>query len=129
MIAALLLLTAQGGAAPTGNILGEWINQHRTAIIRIDDCPSGLCGVVIWSAATARRDAARGGTAQLNGTTVMSGFVPVSQGVWRGRIFLPDRNRTLRAALALRGGELEVKGCELAELVCRKQTWSRTSSR
>ena len=63
MIAALLLLIAQGGAAPAANLRGEWINQHRTAIIRIDDCPSGLCGVVIWSAATARRDAARGGTA------------------------------------------------------------------
>ena len=129
MMAVLLLLIAQAGAAPAGNIRGEWINQHRTAIIRIDDCPSGLCGVVIWSAATARRDAARGGTPQLNGTTVMFNFVPVSQGAWRGHIFLPDRNRTLKAAIELRGGELEVKGCELAGLVCKKQTWSRISSR
>lgn len=129
MIAALLLLMAQGGAAPAANLRGEWINQHRTAIIRIDDCPSGLCGVVIWSAATAGRDAARGGTPQLNGTTVMFNFVPVSQGTWRGNIFLPDRNRTLKAAIELRGGQLEVKGCELAGLVCKKQTWSRTSPR
>lgn len=48
--------------ATSSDIRGDWINQRQTAVIRIFDCPSRLCGVVIWSAPTAQGDAARGGT-------------------------------------------------------------------
>lgn len=125
MIAAMLLMAAQANAAPA-DIRGEWINAHRTAIIRITECPSGLCGTIVWSAAKARADAARGGTATLDGVTVMQGFVPSSRSRWRGRLFLPDHNRTVRAEIQLQGhDELQVKGCELAGLACRIQRWNR----
>jgi len=126
MFAAMLLVVAQASGPPSVDIRGEWINQRRTAIIRIADCPSGLCGTVIWSAAAARSDATRGGIAELNGTTVMSGFAPSSGQRWRGKLFLPDHNRTVRGEIELRANdELRVKGCEMAGLVCRSQVWNR----
>jgi len=126
MIAAMLLLLAQANLAPTGDIRGDWINQRGTAIIRIADCPSGLCGTIVWSMAKARSDAARGGTAELNGTEVMSGFVPRPGRRWRGRLFLPDHNRTVKAEIDLHDDdELRVTGCEMAGLVCRSQRWNR----
>jgi len=67
MIAAMLLMFAQGFGSNAADIRGEWINQRSTAIVRIEDCPSGVCGTVIWSAPTARRDAAGGGIGELNG--------------------------------------------------------------
>lgn len=124
MIAAMLLLAAQV-SAPQADIRGEWLNQPATVIVRISDCPSGLCGTVVWSAASAKRDAARGGTVALDGTTVMSGFVVKRQG-WRGRLYLPDVNRTVAATITLdRAGKLRVRACELGGLVCRSQMWAR----
>ena len=125
MIAATLLMAVQTSAPAIADIRGEWINGKGTAIIQIADCPSGLCGRVIWSAPIAQRDAGRGGTAGLNGTLVMTGFVPSGQR-WRGRLFLPDRNRTVKATIAmLNGGQLQVTGCELGGLVCKSQAWNR----
>jgi uncharacterized protein (DUF2147 family) len=102
------------------------MNERRTAIIRIADCPTGLCGTVIWSAPAAQDDATRGGTDDLNGTTVMFGFTPVLPHQWRGKLFLPDQNRTVRATIDLQAdGALRVKGCKLAGLVCKTQRWAR----
>ena len=126
MITALLLLTMQSSAAPSADVRGEWINQRKSAIIRVADCPSGLCGTVVWSAPSAQRDSTRGGTTELNGTIVMFGFVSASKQRWRGKLFLPDLNRTVRATIELgSGGQLRVKGCDVAGLVCRTQTWTR----
>lgn len=113
--------------ATSSDIRGDWINQRQTAVIRIFDCPSRLCGVVIWSAPTAQGDAARGGTRELNGTTVMREFAPSEGGRWRGQVFLPDLNRSVKATIELQseGTRLQVKACELGGLVCKKQTWSR----
>ena len=120
------MLLAQGSPGPTTNIAGEWVNERQTAIIRIADCPTGLCGIVIWSAIAARRDAARGGTRDLNGTTVMLGFIPASPQRWRGKIYLPDHARTVKATIDLQSdGTLQVRGCELGGLVCRSQKWTR----
>ena len=125
MIAAMLLMVAQASGPNTGDVRGEWINERSTAIVRIADCPSGLCGTVVWSAPSARRDAA-GGVAELNGTIVLLGFVPASVGRWRGKLFLPDHNRTVQGTIELREkDELQVTGCELGGLLCKRQRWSR----
>ena len=97
MMAALLLMATPASVATAGDIRGDWVNQRGTAIIRIDNCASGLCGTVVWSAPTAQRDAIRGGTADLNGSIVMSGFVRATERRWRGTLFLPDQNRMVKA--------------------------------
>jgi uncharacterized protein (DUF2147 family) len=126
MIIALLVLTMQSSASSGADIRGEWINERKSAIIRVADCPSGLCGTVVWSAPSAQRDSTRGGITELNGTVVMFGFAPASEQRWRGRLFLPDLNRTVKATLSLQSdGRLQVRGCELGGLVCRVQRWSR----
>jgi uncharacterized protein (DUF2147 family) len=129
MIAAALLIGAQASVASAADIRGSWVNERGTVIIRIADCPSGLCGEVVWSAPAAQGDAARGGIAELDGTMVISNFVPVSSQSWRVRLFLPDRNRTVRATTRMHGNdELVVRGCELGGLICKSQNWQRRSS-
>jgi uncharacterized protein (DUF2147 family) len=127
MIVAMVLLAAQASALSGTDIRGDWINKRQTAIIHIADCPSGLCGTVTWSAKAAQLDAANGGVTDLDGTTVMWGF-NLSLGRWRGKLYLPDQNRTVKGTIEMHGpNELLVKGCELGGLVCRSQTWSRRS--
>ena len=126
MIPLVLLLLAQASANAPGKITGEWVNEHRTAVIRIADCQTSLCGTIIWSAAPAQRDAARGGTYDLKGTVVMLDFVPTAPQRWRGKLFLPDHARTVKATIELQSnGTLSVRGCELGGLVCRSQMWTR----
>ena len=126
MIALALALLAQVAPGPDTGLAGDWINQRRTAVVRIGECPSGLCGTIVWSAPAARADAARGGTSELDGTMVMFAFRPVSPQRWRGKLFLPDQGRTVKATLELTPqGSLHVKGCELGGLVCKSQEWTR----
>lgn len=114
--------------AEAADIRGDWINERASVIIRIADCDSGLCGKVVWSSQSARRDAARGGTVELNGTNVMYGFTLVSPDRWRGRLFLPDLKRDVRATISLKSpATLKVKGCNLAGILCRTQTWTRSA--
>jgi uncharacterized protein (DUF2147 family) len=129
MISTILLMAAQASPATAADIRGVWVNERGTAIIRIADCPSGLCGTIIWSALAAQRDAARGGTGELNGTMVMSGFVPASEQRWHGKLFLPDQRVTVKATIEIHGNvELQVRGCELGGLVCKTQRWNRRSA-
>lgn len=126
MIPLTLLLVTQTGAGSAAEIAGDWMNERRTAIVRIDECPSGICGSVVWSAAAARQDAARGGTSELNGTTVMFAFNRASPRHWRGKLYLPDQRRTIRGTLRLRAdGALDVRGCELGAMLCKTQRWTR----
>jgi uncharacterized protein (DUF2147 family) len=129
MIAGLLAIAVQAAPTPASDIRGDWINERQTAIIRIADCGATLCGTVNWSASTAQRDAARGGTAHLEGTVVMFSFVPSGQRRWRGRLYLPDQNRTVKATIELRANDsLEVRGCAAGGLICKSQRWTRRSA-
>ena len=124
MWAAVVLFAAQGTLASNGDIRGQWVNERSSAIVRIADCPSGLCGTIVWSTPLAQRDAGRGGNSALNGTDVMFGFVAASERMWRGRLFVPDLNRTVTATIELQdNGMLKVKGCELGGLLCKSQRW------
>lgn len=126
MIPLMMLAAAQAAAGGSSSIVGQWINERHTAIVRIANCSSGLCGTIVWSGSAAQRDAARGGTVVLDGMTVMLDFVPQSPGRWRGKLFLPDQNRMVKATIDQPADNvLRVKGCELRGLFCRTQKWVR----
>ncbi len=111
------------------SIAGDWANEDRSVIVRIAPCAQAVCGHVQWSSPEAQSDAARAGTPRLNGTRVVIDFVATSERQWRGKLFIPDHRRTVRATIRQKGPDhLEVKGCELAGLVCRTQKWSRVAS-
>ena len=110
-------------AAP---IEGKWTNPANSVTIAIGPCGEALCGTVVWASDKAKADAARGGTAELVGATLLSGFSPAGKGKWRGRLFVPDMNKRVRADLSLTSAaSLKVRGCLVGKAVCRSQTWSR----
>ena len=124
--AAVFVASIVGVSASQADIRGDWINERGSVVVHISDCTTGLCGTVIWSSPAAKRDAARGGTADFDGTTVMTGFAPVSDLRWQGKLFVPDQGRRVRATVTLVDrGALAVKACDLGGLICSKQTWTR----
>ena len=120
-------LAPVAASADPPNAEGDWINPAGSVIVRISPCEAAICGVVTWASAAAQNDARRAGTVQLVGTHVLYGFVPAGANQWRGRLFIPDLRRSTRAKIKLtEPDELVVIGCELAGLICKKQTWRRT---
>lgn len=122
MLLTAMLLVASDPAALTG----RWRNPSGSVIVLIEPCGDALCGTVAAASDRARADARRGGTANLVGTRLMTGFKPAGSDKWRGRMFVPDINHRSKAELRIVGpSQLKVTGCMVGRMICKSQIWSR----
>jgi uncharacterized protein (DUF2147 family) len=119
-----LVLAAQAAAS---GLPGYWTNERQSVVMQISVCGEGmLCGKVAAASDKAIADARRGGTPDLVGTELMTGFVKSRPGRWKGHLFVPDHNRWSRAEIMmLEDDRLRVRGCALGGMICRSQVWSR----
>lgn len=125
-MASMLLALATMIAADDAPIEGRWKNPSGSVTVLIEACGDAFCGSVIAAAESAKADARRGGTENLVGTQLMSGFKLTGPGKWRGRMFVPDINHRSKAELRLVGpGQLKVTGCAVGRMICKSQTWER----
>lgn len=121
---ALAMLLQSGTASP---IEGKWTNPTRSVTIEIAACGAAWCGTVIAASDKAKADAARGGTTQLVGAQLLSGFT-ARRAQWRGKLFVPDMNKRFSAQLQVVGqNSLKVRGCAVGGAICKSQLWSRVS--
>ena len=105
---------------------GTWRNPQDSVHIRLRDCGDALCGTVVWANAKAQADARRGGTDPLVGVDLFRDFRPVKPGVWQGRVFVPDLNKSFSGTLTLVDGDTLVgQGCLIGRIGCKSQTWRR----
>jgi len=111
-------------------LAGHWTNRSQSVVVVITDCGGGgMCGEVAWATEKAKADARHGGTSQLVGTELMRGFVAMGPERWKGRLFVPDLNRSARAEISLLDeNRLRIRGCAVGRLLCRSQTWSRVQA-
>lgn len=122
-IVTTIALAAAAQAVTPAAIQGRWANPDRTVIVAIAPCGAALCGTVEWATAKAQQDARRG-TPQLIGTQILTDLQP-GDGVWQGKLFVPDADIHAEAKIAPVGdGQLKVEGCEFG--ICKSQIWSRT---
>jgi uncharacterized protein (DUF2147 family) len=121
------MATHAGGDA--GSASGSaWRNPSNSVHIRLTPCGADrMCGTVIWASEKAKADARRGGTDQLVGANLFREFRRVSQDEYKGRVFVPDLNRTFSGQMKLQGDSMIGKGCVLGGLICKQQVWKRIS--
>lgn len=120
-----MLLTA---AAPEGDkrSFGIWSNPSGSVHVRAEPCGKRMCGVVVRANDKAKADAARGGTPNLIGQRLFRDFQPEGEGVWRGKVFVPDIAKTFSGTISvIDDTHLEGKGCLLGNIGCRSQIWTR----
>lgn len=123
---ALVLTTITGPAFARDQSFGVWRNPSNSVHVRAQPCGDRMCGVVVWASDKAKADAARGGTAKLVGSTLFRDFVQEKPGVWRGRVFVPDINKTFSGTVSvLDPNRIEGKGCLVGRIGCKSQTWTR----
>ncbi|MFZ5747707.1 MAG: DUF2147 domain-containing protein [Pseudomonadota bacterium] len=129
VVAALVLLA--GGAASSAQgpaqSFGIWRNPQNSVHIRAHACGGkSMCGTVVWANEKAQADARRGGTQKLVGTQLFQGFVPAGPNIWRGKVFVPDINKTFSGTVTRIDDRTIVgKGCLLGKVGCKSQTWTR----
>ena len=116
--------TADAQTQPTG----VWRNPRNSVHVRIQPCGRELCGTVVWASARAQEKARAAGTANLVGAQLFRQFQPVGNSLWGGRVFVPDRARTVSGTLRPTGPNAVVaSGCLMGRMLCRSQTWTRIS--
>lgn len=126
LAAAAALVVTSAPAAAQDDLLGVWRNPKNSVHVDIRQCGTSACGVVVWASPKARDDARRGSGRELVGMQLFQNFTRAAD-EWRGKVFVPDLNRTLAgAARIVDVNHLEAKGCALG-FFCKTQVWTRVS--
>ena len=122
-----VIFTMSIANAPAPHVSGAiWRNPSNSVHIRAQTCDDRICGVVVWANEKAKADARRGGLDQLVGAQLFRDFHQQKQGVWRGRVFVPDIGQTFSGSIRVLGeGRMEAKGCVIGRLGCRSQILTR----
>jgi uncharacterized protein (DUF2147 family) len=126
VLAVALACAAPPAVAQEPSLFGTWRNPKNSVHVDIRPCKQGACGYVIWASDKAKRDAREGGTKELIGMQLFREFQPKKNGVWQGKVFVPDLNRTFTGtAEPLDAQRLRAKGCFIGNLLCKTQVWTR----
>ena len=116
--------TAAADKMPTG----VWQSPGGNTHIRISPCGKSICGTVVWASARAKQDAARAGHSNLIGMSLFQDFNRTGPNEFRGRVFVPDINRTFSGRLTMpNDSTIEVRGCLRGNVGCRTDRWTRYS--
>ena len=126
-VVAMLMASPFAARAAEPTDYGVWRNPKNSVHVHVTPCGSGqACGTVVWANEKAQRDAREGGTAQLIGLQLFRNFTEVKPSVWRGRIFIPDLNRTFAGtAEVLDPRTIRASGCAVPRVACKAQVWVR----
>lgn len=126
-LVALTSTTIGAAAAAEGDAaIGTWRNIRNTMHIEIHHCGSSMCGKVVWASDQAIADARRGGTGDLIGTEIFRDFRQDAGGNWRGRVFVPDLNKTFSGTIELVDrNTLKGTGCLIGRVLCKSKVLVR----
>ncbi|MGR4893117.1 DUF2147 domain-containing protein [Sphingopyxis sp. LARHCG72] len=129
LIACLALPASVPVAAADGDAaVGLWRNATNSVHILAHHCGASMCGKVVWANEQAIADARRGGTPNLIGLDIFRDFERDKDGNWRGKLFVPDVNKTFSGtAKLLDHDQLRGEGCLLGGLICKEQILTRIS--
>jgi uncharacterized protein (DUF2147 family) len=104
----------------------EWRNPKNSVHIRAEACGDNLCGTINWASDKAIADARRGGNANLVGTRIFREFQRGANGTWRGKLYVPDMQKTFSGTIQFPDSNTMVgTGCVMLGLICKSQTWTR----
>jgi len=133
----LALLPHASAAAATPQ--GYWLTEKEKVAVELYDCPSGLCGRIVWMAKPFRKDGAlrrdeKNPQADLRdrpwcGMTVISGLAPETGDLWTGgKFYYPEHGRHYDLELSEDGEKLEVHAFLGLRLLGVTETWRRIDS-
>ncbi len=124
-ITALAFALALGaGAAAADPLAGQWLtapdDNGNFGLVQVAPCGPAFCGTL----ARAYNSAGQQIQSPNVGRQLIWDTVAKGGGVYRGKVYAPDRNKTYSSKLVLEGDRLSVSGCVLG--ICREGgVWRR----
>lgn len=123
IFATLAALAPPASATAKAGIEGRWKNGKMEIVIA--PCGANLCGTIVKASPKQKAKAERGSGTELIGARLITGIQPAGPRLYRGRVFLADRNVHARGTIReLSSNQLFVKGCLLG-VICKSATWDR----
>ena len=119
---------AAHGVGPTTNaaIHGVWRNSYNSVDVRIDDCGSNVCGVVVGATAEALNDAKDSGYPNLMGMELLRDYHADSARRWSGTVFVPDLGHSFSSHIdMIDATHARIAGCLWHQFICKSQIWRR----
>ncbi|MCR5877234.1 DUF2147 domain-containing protein [Phenylobacterium sp. J367] len=117
---------AAGAQTPPAETFGVWRNPKDNVRVEIRPCGDGACGTIVWASPKAQAKARDAGTANLIGTQVFRNLELDDNGVWRGKVFVPELRRSFSGtAEPVDAGKLRAKGCVIGGFFCKSQVWTK----
>lgn len=130
MLVGIILALAAQAAAPSAastSIQGLWRSPGGNSIISIASCGDSLCGTVAWASDKGKKDAAKT-TGQLVGTQLLTQLQQDNKGIWRGKLFIPDKNMRVTAKIErVNDQQLKVSGCAAGRALCKSTLWAKVT--
>lgn len=94
---------------------GTWTRPSTGTKVNFYDCGGKLCAKVVSS-----KDKSA------EGKVIMSGAAKTSDSTWKGDLLNTEDGKTYSGVVTMEGPKaLNLKGCALAGLVCKGETWTR----
>lgn len=117
-----LVLALSSAAFAADPLIGDWRtakdDNGNSGLIRVAPCGSKLCGTLIQSYDSAGKPF----KSEERGRQIITQTVSTGNGVYKGKVYSPDRGKTYNSKLKLSGNKLAVSGCILG--ICRNGgTW------
>ena len=134
-IVTALLAAPSARAQSAENAAGTWLTQAGDARVRVSNCGSGICGVIVGlkdpiDPATGKPqvDDKNPNPAlkkrPMIGLPLFSGMRPTGPGKWSGQIYNADDGSTYASKVSVTGPDtLRVEGCVGA--LCGGENWTR----
>jgi uncharacterized protein (DUF2147 family) len=127
VLAVAVTATAVPAAGAPTPVQGVWRNPKNTVHVKLQPCGATMCGTVVWAAPKAQAKARAAGQ-QLVGAQLFREFKPAGPNQWKGRVFVPDLNRTFSGTITASGPTRVVgRGCLIGGFFCKEQTWVKIS--
>jgi uncharacterized protein (DUF2147 family) len=125
---AALALVCLSGPALANDATGAWLVEEKSAVIKVEACEPGLCGLIGWAQTPGvdrnNPDPAKR-SRNIVGMQIFS-MKPAGQNRWEGEIYNAKDGKTYSGRVALTGANsLRIEGCVLGFL-CGGETWTRT---
>lgn len=91
--------------------------------VEISSCGAALCGTI--AKAFDANGAVSGDYAHIGKPMIWDMAAAGGDAYRGGKIWAPDKDKTYRSKMSLKGDQLTVKGCVAGGAICRGQTWQR----
>ena len=117
-IAAAALTLAAATSAYAAEPFGTWTRPSTGTQVSFYDCGGKLCGKVVGVKDQTKKDTI--------GKVIMTGAAKSGDNIWKGDLLNLEDGKTYAGVVTLEGPKaLNLKGCALAGLICKDETWTK----